>query len=42
MKRDLITLEDLTNDEIEAIFRLADEFIEQMGDGRHDYRVTGR
>jgi aspartate carbamoyltransferase catalytic subunit len=42
MKRDLTTLEDLTNEEIEAIFRLADEFVEAMGDGQRDYRVTGR
>ena len=42
MKRDLITLDDLTDEEIEAIFTLADEFIDTMGDPTRPYRVTGR
>ncbi len=42
MKRDLITLDDLTNEEIDAIFELADEFVATMGVPERPYRLTGR
>ncbi len=43
MKRDVITISDLTNAEIEEIFDLADEFLDEMAVGeRTGHRVRGR
>jgi aspartate carbamoyltransferase catalytic subunit len=42
MKRDVITISDLTNAEIEEIFELADEFLDQMALGEHRHQVRGR
>jgi len=42
MKRDVITISDLTNAEIEEIFALADEFLETMALGEHRHQVRGR
>src|SRR5262245_48006538 len=41
MARSLVTIDDMTNDEIEAVFQLADRFLEKMSDGEHPYRVRG-
>ena len=42
MKRDVITISDLTNAEIEEIFALADEFLEQMATAERPHQVRGR
>jgi len=42
MKRDVITISDLTNAEIEEIFELADEFLEKMAAGERRHQVRGR
>ncbi len=42
MKRDVITISDLTNSEIEEIFELADEFLDGMGTPERPHQVRGR
>lgn len=42
MSRSIITIEDLTNHEIEAVFRLADEYLSEMHDRKAGWRVRGR
>lgn len=42
MPRSIVTIDDLTNDEIEAIFRLTDRFLEEMGTPGRPHRVQGR
>jgi aspartate carbamoyltransferase catalytic subunit len=44
MARNIVTIDDLTNDEIEKIFLLADEFLDELGRGGGDrpHRVGGR
>jgi aspartate carbamoyltransferase catalytic subunit len=42
MKRDVITISDLSNAEIEEIFALADEFLDQMAVGELRHQVRGR
>ena len=45
--RDIVTIDDLTNKEIEDIFDLAEEFLLEMGEetekaGELPYRIKGR
>jgi aspartate carbamoyltransferase catalytic subunit len=42
MARHLVSIDDLTNEEIEAIFQLADGFLDEMGTPGKPYRVQGR
>jgi aspartate carbamoyltransferase catalytic subunit len=42
MKRDIITIGDLTNSEIEEIFDLADQFLREMSKPTHPHRIRGR
>jgi aspartate carbamoyltransferase catalytic subunit len=42
MPRSIISIDDLTIDEMEAIFQLADRFLVEMGDPAKPYRVMGR
>src|ERR1017187_9909268 len=42
MKRSVITIEDLSKTEIEAIFDLADEYMSKLPDPQSDFRVRGR
>jgi aspartate carbamoyltransferase catalytic subunit len=42
MKRDIITIGDLTNSEIEEIFDLADRFLADMTTPSHPHRIRGR
>lgn len=42
MPRSIISIDDLTIDEMEAIFQLADRFLDEMGDPAKPYRLTGR
>jgi aspartate carbamoyltransferase catalytic subunit len=42
MSRSLVSIEDLTNDEIEAIFELADRFLDEMATPGKPYRIRGR
>ncbi|GAB4157744.1 MAG: aspartate carbamoyltransferase [Planctomycetaceae bacterium] len=42
MPRSVVTIDDLTNDEVEAIFRLADRFLEEMSTPGKPYRIQGR
>ena len=42
MTRSVVTIDDLTNDEIEAIFQLADRFLDEMGTPDKPYRIRGR
>lgn len=42
MPRSVVTIDDLTNDEVEAIFRLADEFLGKMATPGKPYRIQGR
>jgi len=42
MKRDIITIGDLTNSEIEEIFDLADQFLKEMSVPAHPHRIRGR
>ena len=42
MKRDVITINDLTNAEIEEIFDLADRYLAEMSREPHAHRVRGR
>jgi aspartate carbamoyltransferase catalytic subunit len=41
MKRDLITISDLSNDEIDEVFDLADRFLSDMTEGK-PYQIRGR
>jgi len=41
VKRDLVTLDDLSDREIESLFSLADEYLAALGDLRRPPRVTG-
>ena len=41
-KKDIITIDDLSNEEIENIFRLADVFLSQMALPGTQHRITGR
>ncbi|MDP6717378.1 MAG: hypothetical protein QGF59_01930, partial [Pirellulaceae bacterium] len=42
MARSLISIDDLSTDEIEAIFELADRFLDEMATPGKPYRVRGR
>ncbi len=42
MARSVVSIDDLTNEEIEAIFRLADRFLDEMGTPDKPFRVRGR
>jgi aspartate carbamoyltransferase catalytic subunit len=42
MHRSVVSIDDLTNDEIEAIFQLADRFLADMATPGKPYRVRGR
>src|SRR6266478_4371156 len=42
MTRSIVTINDLTNDEIEALFSLADRFLADMSDAAHPYRIKRR
>ena len=42
MKRDLVTIDDLSNQEIESIFKLADEFLSTMATPEAPSRLRGR
>src|SRR6185369_5181048 len=42
MSRSIISIDDLTIDEMEAIFQLADRFLDEMGTPGKPYRVSGR
>jgi aspartate carbamoyltransferase catalytic subunit len=42
MRRDLITLDDLTENEIQAIFVLAEDFLKRMTTPEHSHRIRGR
>ncbi|MDA1054343.1 MAG: hypothetical protein O3C40_28190 [Planctomycetota bacterium] len=42
MTRSLVSIEDLDNDEIEAIFELADRFLDEMATPGKPHRVRGR
>ena len=42
MPRSVVTIDDLDNEEIEAIFRLADRFLEEMGTPGKPHRIQGR
>jgi aspartate carbamoyltransferase catalytic subunit len=42
MARSLVTIEDLSNQEIEAVFALADEFVAKLGEPGRPHRVRGR
>lgn len=42
MTRHLVTIDDLTEDEIQAIFSLADEFLKDMSTPQKRHRVRGR
>ena len=41
MVRHLITIDDLTEGEIQAIFRVADEFLKDLADPQIPHRVRG-
>lgn len=40
--RSIITIDDLSDEELEQVFRLADGFLERMGDPARPYRIRGR
>lgn len=42
MARSVVSIDDLDNDEIESIFRLADRFLDEMATPGKPYRVRGR
>ena len=42
MTRHLVTIDDLTEEEIQAIFSLADEFLAEMSTPQKRHRVRGR
>src|SRR5256885_17186239 len=42
MPRSVVSIDDLTNDEIEAIFQLADQFLAEMATPGKPYRIRGR
>src|SRR6478609_3841686 len=42
MPRSVVSIDDLTNDEIEAIFQLADRFLAEMATPGRPYRIRGR
>lgn len=42
MPRNIVTVDELSNDEIENVFALADEFLEQMAPDGHPERLGGR
>src|SRR6476660_2711309 len=42
MPRSVVSIDDLTNDEIEAIFQLADRFLVEMATPGRPYRIRGR
>ena len=42
MSRSLVSIEDLSNSEIEAIFELADRFLDEMATPGKPYRIRGR
>src|SRR3954470_240563 len=42
MHRSVVSIDDLTNDEIEAIFQLADRFLAEMATPGKPFRITGR
>ncbi|MGH7090613.1 MAG: hypothetical protein ACREFQ_17095 [Stellaceae bacterium] len=42
MKRDVITISDLSNPEIEEIFDLADRYLAEMGSGAQPHQLRGR
>jgi aspartate carbamoyltransferase catalytic subunit len=42
LPRSLVTINDLTNDEIEAIFALADDFLREMPTPGKEWRIGGR
>jgi len=42
MFRSVVSIDDLTNDEMEAIFQLADRFLSEMATPDRPYRVRGR
>jgi aspartate carbamoyltransferase catalytic subunit len=42
MARSILTIDDLSNEEIEAIFELADDFLTELGTPGRPYRIQGR
>ncbi len=42
MARSVVTIDDLLDEEIEAVFQLADRFLGDMADPQREYRVTGK
>src|ERR1017187_786289 len=42
MPRSIITIDDLSNDEMEQVFQLADGFLQAMADPEKPYRIRGR
>ena len=42
MARSVVSIDDLTNEEIEAIFQLADRFLAETASADKPYRVRGR
>ena len=42
MTRSIITIDDLSNEDIEHLFEVADEFLKEMGDPEKPYRIRGR
>lgn len=42
MSRSFISIDDLTNDEMEAVFQLADKFLEEMATGEKPLTIRGR
>jgi aspartate carbamoyltransferase catalytic subunit len=42
MPRSVVTIDDLSDDELEQVFSLADDFLARMGDPERPYRIRGR
>ena len=42
MARSIITIDDLSNEDIEHVFAIADELLNEMGDPTKPYRIRGR
>ncbi len=42
MTRSVVSIDDLSNSEIEAVFRLADQYLSEMGTPGKPFRVSGR
>jgi aspartate carbamoyltransferase catalytic subunit len=42
MNRSVITIDDLTNDEIDRLFNLADRYVSDLGEHPHSHRLLGK